>query len=84
MSKLDEIVRAIREDAYEDGGYGAGHPASIDGDKKKITDLFVELLGKMEGRETEDLSLKGWTNEDYKAFGRNGLRSELLKKINKL
>jgi hypothetical protein len=49
-----------------------------------IKEMFLGLLGEMEHRETEDMSLKSWTPEDYKAFGRNELRSELIKKIGEL
>lgn len=41
MSNLDEIIRAIREDAYEDGGHGAGHPRSIEKDKQAFKDYIL-------------------------------------------
>ena len=41
MSKLDEIIRAIREDAYEDGSNGAGHPHSIEKDKQAIKNYIL-------------------------------------------
>lgn len=44
MSKLDEVIRTIREDAYEDGKNGAGHPASVDEDKRKVKTLFLDLF----------------------------------------
>ena len=44
MSKLDEIIRTIREDAYGDGENSAGHPFSIDKDKDMIKDLIQNML----------------------------------------
>ena len=84
MSKLDKAIRDIQESSYQDGGFGAGYPASIDADKDKIKNMFTELLGDMESRTTEDMSLKSWTVDDHKAFARNGLRTEIIKKINEL
>lgn len=53
--------------------------------KKKIQEHFLkealELIGDMEERETEDMSLQSWGKEDYKAFGRNELRAELRTKL---
>lgn len=46
--ELEGIIRAIREDAYEDGGHGAGHPASVDEDKRKIKTLFLDLFKEVE------------------------------------
>ena len=43
--------------------------------------LMLSLVGDMEYRETLDMGLSSWTGEDYKAFGRNELRSELCKKL---
>lgn len=48
--------------------------------KAAIKAYIAELLGEMESRETEDMRLKSWTPEDYKAFGRNELRAELRQK----
>jgi hypothetical protein len=45
---------------------------------------MLELIGDMEERETDDMALKSWTPEDYKAFGRNELRGQLMKDINNL
>jgi hypothetical protein len=42
----------------------------------------LEIIGDMEERETEDMSLQSWGKDDYKAFGRNGLRAELRNKFN--
>ena len=47
----------------------------------EIKRLVIELIGPMEIQETSDMTLSSWTNEDYKAFGRNELRSEVLKKV---
>ena len=35
-----------------------------------------EVIGDMEYRETLDMGLSSWSNEDFKAFGRNELRNE--------
>lgn len=60
---------------------------------KKIEDLALsdiskiideEVIGNMEYRETEDMSLKTWSDEDLKAFGRNELRNEQREKLNKI
>ncbi|HEY5806163.1 MAG TPA: hypothetical protein VIS56_02125 [Candidatus Saccharimonadales bacterium] len=83
MSKLDEISYEV---------YGGFRPIHPDGSYKNITDktrqqikdVFLELIGDVEQRETEDMSLKSWTPEDYKAFGKNELRIELYDKVNKL
>ena len=42
----------------------------------------LEMIGDMEERETEDMSLQSWGKEDYEAFGRNILRLELRNKFN--
>lgn len=42
----------------------------------------LEIIGDMEERETEDMSLQSWGKEDYEAFGRNILRLELRNKFN--
>lgn len=52
--------------------------------KQRVKDFFMELIGEMERRETTDMSLKSWTPEDYKAFGRNELRIELQQKVEQL
>jgi len=61
--------------------------------RQDIIELILDLIGPMEQQETTDMSLSSWTNEDYagfvytpnvvvsKAFGRNELRSEVLKKV---
>lgn len=45
---LGAVIRAIREDAYEDGSNGAGHPASIDEDKRKIKAVFMDLFKEVD------------------------------------
>ena len=52
--------------------------------EQELRDLMLELVGDMEERETSDMTLKSWAMDDYKAFGRNELRCELLKKIGDL
>ena len=44
-ANLEQIIRLIREDAYEDGGNGAGHPHSIEKDKDKIVEAINEIIG---------------------------------------
>lgn len=51
--------------------------------KQQLLSTMLELVGDMEQRETEDMTLKSWTPEDYKAFGRNELRAEIISKLNK-
>ena len=48
---------------------------------RSVSDIR-DAVGEMELRETEDMSLKSWTPEDYKAFGRNQLRAEVLERLN--
>lgn len=38
----------------------------------------------LEYRETDDMSLSSWTNEDYKAFGRNELRNDIRQRAKEL
>lgn len=49
--------------------------------EQQIKSLFLGLIGDMEKRETADMSLKSWTPEDYKAFGRNELRAQLIGEV---
>lgn len=84
MSKLEKVIRDINESGYEDGTHGAGHPASIEEYKDTIKGIFTELLGEVEARSTDDTTLQSWSNEDYKAFGKNELKVELLNKIAEL
>lgn len=49
--------------------------------KQLMVDEFEKLIGDMEYRETFDMGLSSWSNEDYKAFGRNELRAELRQKL---
>lgn len=48
---------------------------------KQILNLIESVIGDMEHRETEDMGLKSWTPEDYKAFGRNELRADIKSKL---
>lgn len=38
---LEDVIRDIREDAYEDGTHGAGHPFSVEKDKQAIKDVIL-------------------------------------------
>ena len=46
MNQLEKIIRSIREDAYQDGRNDAGHPHSIDNDKRAIKKLIKELVAE--------------------------------------
>ena len=48
MNQLEKIIRSIREDAYEDGQNGAGHPHSIDNDKRAIKKLIFDTFKEAE------------------------------------
>ncbi len=52
--------------------------------KNNIKRLILELIGDVEQRETEDMSLKSWSTDDYKAFGKNELKLELRNKVEAL
>ena len=45
-------------------------------------ELVLEIIGDIEQRETEDMSLLSWTPEDYKVFGKNELKIELRNALN--
>lgn len=83
-------IRSILEEVYN-AGEGRDFRQegtmsdSIDqalSDISKIID--EEVIGDMEYRETEDMSLKTWSAEDLKAFGRNELRNEQREKLNEI
>jgi len=50
---------------------------AVDQALKDIAQIIDEAIGDMEYRETEDMSLKTWSDEDLKAFDRNKLRNEI-------
>jgi hypothetical protein len=52
--------------------------------KEEIKSLIIELMGEMEYRETYDMSLSSWSKDDYKAFVRNNLRTEIYQKVREL
>jgi hypothetical protein len=47
----------------------------------EILDHIKEALGDMEYQETADMTLKSWTPQNYKVFGRNELRIEIKSKL---
>jgi len=49
---------------------------------KTYLELVLEIIGDIEQRETEDMSLLSWTPEDYKVFGKNELKIELRNALN--
>ncbi len=81
MSRLDDIIQNIKDEAIAEhkGWQGSDYVAKPD-----IKALMLELIDDMEQRETEDMTLSSWSTEDYKAFGRNGLRAELRNKVQDL
>ncbi len=56
MNELDKVIREIRESAYGDGELGAGHPASIDDDKRAIKKVFLDLFKEVEYDQFEFVS----------------------------
>ena len=56
MDDLDKIIRAIREDAYEDGRLGAGHPYSIDENRQAILDWHNKRVEEVLDRLLVDVS----------------------------
>lgn len=50
--------------------------------RKHILQEALKMIGDMEERETDDMSLQSWGKEAYEAFGRNMLRQELRNKFN--
>lgn len=79
MSKLDDILEEPLEISGQTIRF-AGDPAT----ELALKELMLELIGELEQRETDDMSLKSWTNEDYKVFGKNELKIELRQKVEEL
>jgi len=78
MSKLDDI---LKECSMGNVNSQADRIAIA---KQQLKDLMVDLVGDVEFRETEDMTLGSWTPDDYKEFGRNELKIALHQKIEKL
>ena len=79
MSKLDKILREYIYDYHENCDDSCGKKADYTDLMCEIKQLFQELIDEVIGhdleyRETEDLSLKTWSADDMKAFGRNELK----------
>ena len=55
---------------------------------KQLLNLFKqygeEVIGDVEYRETEDMSLSSWTDEDKKAFARNELIIEQRQRLDNM
>ncbi len=81
MSKLDDTLNDLVKVA---SGIVIAPDYTVDTAKQRIKEMVLEMAGDMERRETEDMALNSWTPEDYKAFGRNELRIELIKKLEAL
>lgn len=80
-----KTIRTILEEIFDKAYKGVLDDSHLDlalSDISKIID--EEVIGDMEYRETEDMSLKTWSAEDLKAFGRNELRNEQREKLNKI
>ena len=72
MDQLEKIIRSIREDAYEDGEHGAGHPHSIDNDKRAIKKLIKELVEEAKPAEKDQLAQSTLYDESRCRFYRYG------------
>jgi len=87
MSKLDEIVSNEYNVTYhvltgeEQRKLWVTFQPKV---KQQIKNLMLELIGDVEQRETEDMTLKSWTPDDYKAFGKNELKIKLRQKVEQL
>jgi len=88
MSKLDEMFDSIpahkhtASDGITDTYWDSVNTKAYL--EKEIKKLFIELLGEPTAVETEDMSLKSWTHEDMKTFGKNELIIELKNKVDEL
>lgn len=87
---IDEIVfRCFAQGQYWgteadgklDPGYKPEKPIDRTQAVNNILNLIESVVDDMEYQETEDMSLKSWTPEDYKAFGRNELRAAIKSKL---
>ena len=95
MSKLDDLLNDIAEgerswiyDQLDGTSFIKNELDLVDNKvseaKQQLKDLMLELVGQPEQRETDDMSLKSWTPDDYKAFGRNELIVKLRNEIEQL
>jgi len=89
--ELDEILKeVINAFSNASAGYKViGIEEEVVEAKKEIKQLFQELVDgvighDLEYRETDDMSLSSWTNEDYKACGRNELRNDIRQRAKEL
>ena len=95
-NKIEALVHLIGCQAY-DVGYNEGvsgddsksmdkveelEAEAIKSLNKTYLELVLEIIGDIEQRETEDMSLLSWTPEDYKVFGKNELKIELRNALN--
>lgn len=78
---ITQILANLYSQAYADGAVGHSRNDDILTAHKEIINLIESVVGEMEQRETEDMGLKSWTPEDYKAFGRNELRADIKSKL---
>jgi hypothetical protein len=77
----DERRAKVRETLRDLHGQATSVNKALDQLDTIYRDFFLELIGDVEQRETEDLSLQSWTPEDYKAFGKNELRVKLRQQV---
>lgn len=81
---IDEIIEAYIGSLWETLGSPKKYKEANTSFKSDIYSLLMDVIGDMEYRETLDMGLSSWTNEDFKAFGRNELRNEQRQKLNQL
>jgi len=78
IKSIRSVLDKLAVDAMFHGQNPEGNSKpSVDQALKDIAQIIDEAIGDMEYRETEDMSLKTWSAEDLKAFGRNELRNEI-------
>ena len=56
-------------------------PEINENQKKLLLRELLELVGESEYRETLDMGLSSWANDDFKAFGQNELKVKLRQKL---
>lgn len=85
MSKLQDIIRDINNDGYEDGQLGAGHPASIVKWEEQIKDLILVLIGN-DYPNTDDYDEYDANTKDpaLRDQGANAEKANLRRKVDAL
>jgi hypothetical protein len=75
------LIQSITDICFKEGEVTK---PMVDRLEQLFKDKMFEMIGDVEQRETYDMSLNSWTPEDYKVFGKNELKIELLQKVEKL